>query len=288
MMKVQLFLLSLFIVFIGCSSPQNKSVEITVSIPPQKYFVQQLIGHDIPVNVMVTSGNNHASYEPTPQQLREVSDSKVYVKIGALGFENIWLPQILEFNKDIKVIDLSKSVHPIAGHEGCTGGDHDHEGVDPHIWTSPRTMKISVAELAKELKDIFPERADSIDLNLVKVNKMLDDYDHQLVQLSAKAIKRSIYIFHPALTYLARDYVFEQVAIEKDGKEPSAGYLVQLITMAKREGIKTVFIQEEFDKRNGDIIAQAIGGELYVINPMEENWPKQMELIINGLDKALN
>lgn len=82
--------------------------------------------------------------------------------------------------------------------------------------------------------------------------------------------------------------MFEQVAIEKDGKEPSAGYLVQLITMAKREGIKTVFIQEEFDKRNGDIIAQAIGGELYVINPMEENWPKQMELIINGLDNALN
>lgn len=288
MMKVQLFLLSLLILFVGCSTPESKIVDITVSIPPQKYFVQQLIGSDVPVNVMVTSGNNHASYEPTPQQLREVSDSKVYVKIGELGFENIWLPKILEFNKNIRVINLSKLIQPIAGHEGCAGSDHDHEGVDPHIWTSPRTMKITVADLAKELKDIFPERADSINLNLEKVNKMLDYYDRQLVQLSAKAIKRTIYIFHPALTYLARDYVFEQIAIEKDGKEPSAGYLVQLITMAKREGIKTVFIQEEFDKRNGDIIAQAIGGDLYVINPMDENWPKQMELIINGLDKALN
>ncbi len=282
-----LLLITLSLWLLGCTSPQKENVEITTSIPPQKYFIEALLGDNTPVNVMVTTGNNHATYEPTPQQLRAVASSKVYVKIGELGFENIWLPKILEMNPAIKVINLSDDITPIEGHEGCSGNEHQHEGVDPHIWTSPRTMKIAVANLAKQLADIYPQKTDTINGNLLKLNAVIDGFDARLNKLLGSAIQRKILIFHPAYTYLARDYVFEQVAIEKDGKEPSAAYIVELVTMAKAEGIKSVFIQAEFDKRNGETIAKAIGGELITINPMNENWAVEMDATISKFEKAL-
>ena len=286
-MTKYLFLIIISLGLFGCSSTQKENVEITTSIPPQKYFIQALLGANTPVNVMVTNGNNHATYEPTPQQLRAVASSKVYVKIGELGFENIWLPKILEMNSAIKVINLSDDILPIEGHEGCSGKEHEHEGVDPHIWTSPKTMRISVANLAKQLSEVYPEKRDSIATNLVKLNAIIDSLDVRLLRLSGAAIQRKFLIFHPALTYLARDYVFEQIAIEKDGKEPSAAYIVELISLAKAEEIKVVFIQQEFDKRNGEVIANAIGGNLVPINPMNENWVAEMNSIITSLETAL-
>lgn len=90
-------------------------------------------------------------------------------------------------------------------------------------------------------------------------------------------------IYHPALSYLARDYGWEQISIEEGGKEPSPAHLQQIIRQCKEKKVKTVFIQKEFDSRNAEIIAREIGAEVMEINPLNYHWDAEMRHIAKVL-----
>ena len=290
MKQIIIYISAILGLFSGCKPQSNKTTDITTSIPPQKYFIEQLIGTETPINVMITSGNNHANYEPTPKQLQAITTSKIYVKIGELGFENIWLGKILELNPSIIIVSLSDSISPIYGGESCDHDDHHshEEGIDPHIWTSPKTVKSIIPNLANALTKLYPDKRELIAKNLTQLTLKISSLNKRLDEVTRNAKTKKFIIFHPGYAYLARDYGLEQIAIEKDGKEPSAGYLVELINLAKESSIKTIFIQEEFDKRNGELLAKSIKGEFVIVNPMNENWFEEMNSMIDKLDKALN
>ena len=46
---------------------------ITVSILPQKYFVEQIVGDAYPINVMLPPGASPADYEPTAKQVQDLN-----------------------------------------------------------------------------------------------------------------------------------------------------------------------------------------------------------------------
>lgn len=77
-------------------------------------------------------------------------------------------------------------------------------------------------------------------------------------------------VYHPALTYYARDYGIRQVAIENDGKEPSARQLAEIIRDARKNGIRRIFYQNQFPKSVVEIIAQDMQAEYIEIDPLDE------------------
>jgi zinc transport system substrate-binding protein len=78
-------------------------------------------------------------------------------------------------------------------------------------------------------------------------------------------------IYHPALTYLARDYNLTQVAIENEGKEPSAKHLARIIEQARTEGVRNVFYQSEFPASSVEVICSDINAKAMEINPLDED-----------------
>lgn len=87
---------------------------------------------------------------------------------------------------------------------------------------------------------------------------------------------RSFIIYHPALSYLARDYALKQYSIEFEGKNPSPAQMKALIDTARKEGIEVVFVQQGFDTKNAAAIANEIGAKVYRINPLAYEWDKEM------------
>ena len=83
-------------------------------------------------------------------------------------------------------------------------------------------------------------------------------------------------IYHPALSYFARDYNLEQFSIEFDGKSPSPAQMKELVDLARSENIQVVLIQQEFDVKNTQVIAQEIGAKSYVINPLALDWEDEL------------
>ena len=61
----------------------------------------------------------------------------------------------------------------------------------------------------------------------------LDSLDSQLTALFVPHTHHAFIIYHPALTYLARDYGLQQIALENEGKEPSAEHMRRIIDTAR-------------------------------------------------------
>ena len=83
-------------------------------------------------------------------------------------------------------------------------------------------------------------------------------------------------IYHPSLSYLAKDYNLHQLSLEYNGKEPSAFYLKKAIDIARENNVKVIFIQQEFDAKQAESFASEINAKVVPINPLSYNWSEEL------------
>lgn len=287
----KLFILNILtlVLFASCntSNTENSKPIVSVSIAPQKYFIERLLGDSIEVNIMIPQGSDHSSYAPTAAQIKKLANSAAYFKIGHLGFEAGWVEKLSSANPNLKWFDLSKGIDIIQGEHHHHDHDHNHictGGIDPHTWTSPREVKLLVRNLKTDLIELFPQHRAFINANYEKFNSELDEMDERLSALAESKKGLTFMIFHPAYTYLARAYGFEQMTIEFEGKTPTPARLKSTIDEAKQKQIKTIFIQKEFDQSNAQVIADEINAQTVQVHPLAENWKTEMERFISHLE----
>ncbi len=243
---------------------------ITVSVLPQQYFVERLAGENFTVNVMVQPGESPENYEPTPQQMRSLSAASAYISIG-VSFENVWLDKIASANPAMMLVDSTVGIRkqPIEGHDH-TVEDHTGEELDPHIWTSPRLVKIQAQNITDALIKIDPDHEAEYKTNLDSFLQDINQLDTELTALFDGLNQKKFMIFHPSLGYFADDYGLTQIPIEIGGNEPSAQELAQFITIAEEENVHIIFVQPEFSKRSAETIAAEIDAtvvELFILSP---------------------
>ena len=277
--RLLIYVMAISVVFLmsGCKQGSHQKRHISVSIMPLKYFVDRLTDKSVHVNVMLPSGTDHETYSPTPRQLKKLSNSRLYVKIGYLGYEQAWAHLLEELNPEMQILNLSNGIELIHS-ESVKHGDHSHEGgIDPHIWMSPRTMKKLVPKIRDAIIANFPELKEKVEKNYIDLDNELELLHLRYALLMHATHKKKFIIFHPALTYLAKDYELEQISIEFEGKEPTPARLAEIIKRSKQENINLIFVQAEYDVSNAEQIAKETGAKIIQINPMEYNWMDLME-----------
>ena len=286
--------ITLILIFIGfslgfqsCNSNKTQvdNKLISVSILPQKYFIERIAGKDFKVNVLIPPGASPASYEPTPKQMKDMSKSATYLRIGHIPFEKAWLNKLFEGNNHIKSIDMSEGVKLIRGPE-VRHGDHFHEGgIDPHIWSSPKTAKQLITNTFKVLMQLAPEKEQEYTSNYMRLMSDINVMDKGAEAIFAQMPKKTFMIYHPALSYMARDYGLTQISIEHDGKAPSPAHMKNMLDLAKEHKIKTIFLQKQFNIDNAKVIAKEINAELIQIDPLSADWLTEMNRIMSYLKK---
>jgi len=273
------FLLSGLIIWLlfSCSNKIQQENIITVTIEPQRYFAEQLADSLFQIECMVPAGTSPETYDPTPAQMANLSRSKAYFCIGHIGFEEVWLNRLKQNYPQIPFFDNSQGVSLITS-------EHSHEGgVDPHTWSSPKATRLIVQNICEALIEIDPANKNRYTANLQHLLGQIDSIDNKITQLLSNSSQKAFIIYHPALTYFARDYGLTQYSIEADGKEPSPEQLKTLMEAVKEKGIKTVFVQQEFDRKNAELVAKGTGCRLIVINPLSYDWRKEMLHIAQAL-----
>lgn len=271
----------------ACSSPKNDEQDlITVTILPQKYIVEKIAGDLLRVQVLVPPGAGPETYSLVPSQMKELSGSLAWLRIGKVGFEDAWSEKIIQANPDLKVFDTSQQADWIAD-EIVQHGDHVHaHGVDPHIWMSPAEVQKIATLTYQALASLFPDKVELFEQNYHTFLSEIDLLDQELLNQFEGLENREFLIFHPALSYLARDYDLEQISLEVDGKEPSPKYMSELVKHAREAGIRVVLIQKEFDKENAQQLAKELQGEVVQIDPLAENWAEGLRDIANKIVEA--
>ena len=264
-------------VFLASLCPARDRPTVFVSIVPQKYFVQQISGDLVAVEVMVQPGASPATYEPKPSQMSRLSAAAAYFAID-VPFEKAWLGRIGAVNPQMKIIRTDRGIEKIAmaahHHEelGNEKKQSDHIILDPHIWLSPPLVKRQAAAILEGLKTIVPEHAGELDINYRLFLEKINGLDARLKSQLRGSKGLRFMVFHPSWGYFAREYGLEQIPIEIEGKAPKPAQLAELIAHARAEHIGVVFVQPQFSQKSAQVVAREIGGKVVFVDPLAEDW----------------
>ncbi len=286
----------MILLFNACNQQVNETEKpvITVSVTPQKYLVEQLAGDLVEVNVMIPPGASPATYEPTFSQLRWLDRSDIYLKMGYLGFEQSWMEKIEEVNPEMEIIDLSTGIALIGEethedysplHSGEMHHGHRH-GIDPHIWMSVHNVKRMGELIHSELIDLLPGDVPKLEDRWDHFGDLLDTLHHSIKMILAGKEDEHFMIYHPALSYFARDYHLHQHALEIEGKAPSPAHMKRMADLGTEKEIRVILIQKEFNRENAEVLASSIGAEIIQIDPLDNDWYAQMVYIARKLAES--
>jgi zinc transport system substrate-binding protein len=294
-------LLTVFLL-LPVSAYAQKPFQVTVSIVPQKYFVEKIGGDLVDVSVMVEPGVDPHVYDPRPQQMTALTRSEIYFAAG-VPFENVWLDKFSAANPGIVMVHTEAGIEKLKmdddHHDGDKQGeDHsikaahkhsrDHDSFDPHSWLSPSAVLIQARNILRALASFDPAHADLYESNYRKLVAELVDLDLELMKIFRGAGEnRQFMVFHPSWGYFAAAYGLVQVPVEIEGKEPKAADLQRLILHAREKGIKAVFVQPQYSATSARVIADAIGGQIVVADPMAEDWAKNLREVAEKFRAAL-
>ena len=202
--------------------------------------------------------------------MMELSKSALYLKVGSIGFEQTWMKKLQDNAPDMKVIDTSVGIKPAK----TPGGN-----IDPHVWMSCSNARIIASNILKALCELEPKNKTFFEKNYQSLLSIIDKRDSTIRESFKKDpdLVRKFVIYHPILTYFARDYQLEQLAIEEEGREPSASQLKSLIERARKEKIKFCLIQAEFANRNTTTFIKESHTKPMDINPLQGDWNWAMQ-----------
>ena len=188
-----IILISNFLLFSNSQKevkPEDSTIKVFTSVLAQKYFVEEIGGERVTCKVLVGPGKNPATYQPSPSQIINLSNSDILFTIG-VPFENAFLDKIKETLKGLKVVDssvgINKRIIQEHHHDGENYDDHDDEkkgSLDPHVWLSPVLAKTIANNIYNTLvnedplgKEYYSLRLNSLLLKLeavtVELHKLL-------------------------------------------------------------------------------------------------------------------
>ena len=248
---------------------------IYVTINPLRSIAEELTCGDFEVEVLVPRGASPETFEPSAQQIAALNNANLVFKVGLIDFEQSMMANI---NNKQRVIDLSQGIEPL---KGCCSHGHKHHthGIDPHIWCAPRTLTTMVKNMHTALKERYTDST-KYDIAAEAILSRLSNLDKECAENIESSGVQSIMIYHPAYTYLARDYGIEQIAIEQEGKEPTPKQLRTLIDKARSQNIGIIFHQPQYNANKLSAIATESGAEIVVTDPLADDIVAEIERLI--------
>ncbi len=294
-------IVTLFLTYISITHGQSDAtgLDVAVSIPPQKWVCQKLAGTHVKTEVLVARGQDPHTFEPTPKQLATLLKAKLYFTLG-LEFESQVLKKINQTSSKLRIVDTSlPEVEERAEYgqkeNGHEHGDHQdehqhltHRGEDPHIWLSPLHLQGIAKIMAEAMITADPGNTKIYEKNLHLLLIELDGLHSTIRRQLAPFKGASFYVFHPSFGQFATTYGLVQEAVEVEGKSPTPKQLAGLITRAKKEKVKVIFVQPQFDTKSAEAVAAAIDGEVVPLDALAEDVDGNLVLMSEKIVAALS
>ena len=268
------------------ASGQPEKLTVTVSVLPQAYFVQKIGGDLVSVQAIVGPGDDPHTYEPTAEQMRAMTKSRLYFTIG-VEFEDAWLPRFRAANPTMTIADSAAGVErlPLVPTFGSPEGEGEE---DPHIWFSPERVRMISRNIAEALETADPANAEIYRGNLTSWLLEIDAVDADARAALAGISRHTFLVIHPAWGYFAEEYGLTMLSVESHGQEPGPEELGKVLQLARDNGITTVFVQKGISQKLAQSIAAQLGGARVVeLDPMAADWSANMRLLAAELAKAL-
>lgn len=255
----------------GPKAPAPQSRGVFVSIAPQGWAAKELMKGVGWVEVLAPPGSDPHTFEPTLGQMQAMSNAKALFLMG-MPFEVMFRLKLRDTLPNLKQLDLRKGMNLLP--------------TDPHVWLSPKEMLTMTRNMASELANLFPDQQEKIQANLKRVEAAAAEVQHALDEDLSPYQGKSFLTFHPFMAYLARDYGLKQIALEQEGQNPSPKQLIAYISLARKENIRAILVQQSMSQVSAKVLADSLGAKLLTVDEMGQDWPEMMKALGQQLAQA--
>lgn len=252
--------------FTACSNmagrDENK-VQIVTTIFPLYDFARQIGGDKVQLTLILPTGAQVHSYEPTPKDIIKIKESDLFITQG--GDAEPWTDAVINDADSTKlnVLYAMDKVELIAEeHDHPSYSSHVH--TDPHVWTTPKNAGIISENICEKLCELDGENADYYKDNLKDYKEKLTSLDEKFAALTKDCDKTIVFADQFPLRYFAREYNLKYFAAFpgcSDESEPTAATVAELIDTVNKEKIPVVFYTETSNKQLADAVCEETGAE---------------------------
>jgi len=273
----------------GSKEAVDQKPVVAVSILPQAFFVDSIAAEYVEVVTLVAEGQNPHSYEPSPSQMALLAKARIWLLSGT-DFELALRPKVATLYPSLAIIDATEGMVLRTLEEEEDDHHHDPDGlnIDRHSWLGHDQAKVLLANTTTALLSlvgmsegaIIRERSDEL---AQRIDATFAVLQAELLPLAGT----TVFVYHPSFGYFLDSFGIIQEAVETGGKEPTAKDLERLITAAKAEGAKVIFVQKQFPAVSAQRVAQAVGARVVALDPLAYDWLANILAMGQALKEAL-
>ncbi len=282
------------LLLVALLSSVSAQIRVAATTPLLADLVSQVGGNRIQVVSVVPPGADPHTFEPTPSTARALAQSQVLFANG-LGLEP-YLPKLQNLlPKGARVVKLGEGQPGLIcrdehgkEHDHRHDHGHDHGPCDPHLWLDP-TYALRYAErIAQELARLDPKGKEAYQANLKRFRAEVEKRDKAFQACNLKGLK--VVTQHDAFAYFARRYGLKVVgSLTASGvQEAGSRTFLELLGRARREGVKLVLAEPQFQGTALKALAEALGARIVVLytDTLDRRVPTYLDLLDHNL-KAL-
>lgn len=269
----------------GCSGGKSEGAGskhlLAVSVEPQRAMLQEIAGDGYEVVTLLANGANPETFEPTMKTRMAIEKADAYFTTGKMPFETATARSLPE---TVRIVDTSAGIEPVYGTHDHGHGEvgHEHGEADPHTWVSVRNARVMAQNMRDALVETDPENADVFTANHARLDARLDSLD-KAIGRRLEGAHKAFAVWHPSLSYFARDYGLKQISVGFENKEMSPKRIAHVRDEARDEGVRVFFFQKEYDSRQAETLNEAIGAKMVTINPMAYDWEQELTKIAEAM-----
>jgi zinc transport system substrate-binding protein len=271
------------------NTTKTSELVIIASVLPQKEFIEKVGGDKVQVIIMVPPGADPHTYEPQAKQMEQISNAKMYVQVGSgIDFERTWMDKIRSLNQEMLIINDSKGITFIPSMEPDVENSSSTEITesDPHVWVSPRNAQLMVENIYQGLVKIDPKNKEYYLINKENYLKELRQLDKNITAELSNKTGTKILVYHPSWGYFCQDYGLSQIAIEKEGKDPTPKEMMNIVNISKKENITAIFVSPHYNTRSSEVIASEIGAKVIFIDELSPDYIDNMKKIVRAFENG--
>ncbi|MDP3033792.1 MAG: zinc ABC transporter substrate-binding protein [Methanobacteriaceae archaeon] len=279
----------------NASNVSNSKIVVAASVLPQKEFIEKVGGDKVLVIIMVPPGADPHTYEPKASQMEQIANAQMYVQVGSgIDFEITWIDKIKSLNRNMLIINDSKGITFIPSIENISNTEQNGENFsstgiiesDPHVWVSPKNAQLMVENIYQGLVKIDPQNKEYYLINKENYLKELRQLDKNITNELSNQKGSKILVYHPSWGYFCQDYGMTQIAIEKEGKDPTPKEMVNIINLSKKDNITAIFVSPQYNTRSSEVIASEIGAKLIFIDELAPGYVANMRKIVKAFENG--
>jgi zinc transport system substrate-binding protein len=270
----------------GSPTAGRPALTVVASFYVIEYFTQRIGGEHVQVFNPVQPGAEPHDVELSPRTVERMRQADVFLYLGE-GFQPA-IDRALDTIKrpDMVIKDVSEGVQFLP----ATGDEHDQteetatprpeqqeQVVDPHIWLDPIRAQTMASNIADALSQADPQNASTFRANADRLKAELAALDNEFRAGLKTCKRREIITSHAAFGYLASRYGLVQMPVLglSPETEPTPAQLERIVKFAREHQVKYIFFETLVEPRVARVIAQEIGAQALVLNPIEGLTPEQ-------------